>query len=77
MNHGYFGQTVISISKADGWHDSVETFPYLSTILDAVWEERKLVITYQKEKESVERIVNPLGLVAKGNTWYLIGEVGW
>lgn len=33
----------------------------------------KLQIQYEKaDKQTSERIVEPLGLVAKGNTWYLI-----
>ncbi len=39
----------------------------------AIWEERKIKIAYEKaNKETSERIIEPLGLVAKGRTWYLI-----
>ncbi len=42
-------------------------------VQQAVWEEKKLQIQYEKaDKQTSERIVEPLGLVAKGNTWYLI-----
>lgn len=56
------------------WHPSDESFPYLSTIQEAVWSDRRLFIRYQKEHEQVERVVNPLGLVAKRNVWYLVAE---
>ncbi len=32
-------------------------------------------IHYRKGEDIVERIVDPLGLVAKGNTWYMIAAV--
>ena len=56
------------------WHPSDESFPYLSTIQEAVWSDRQLFIRYQKEHEQVERVVYPLGLVAKRSVWYLVAE---
>jgi predicted DNA-binding transcriptional regulator YafY len=58
-----------------GWHQSKESVPYLSIVQEAVWEERKLYMQYRREKDSIERIVHPLGLVAKLNIWYFIAEV--
>ena len=44
--------------------------------MEAVWHERKLVITYQRsECDSVERLLDPLGLVAKGSAWYLVAAI--
>ncbi|MFS0728269.1 helix-turn-helix transcriptional regulator [Paenibacillus sp. 1P07SE] len=57
-----------------GWHQSKESFEHLSTVQEAVWEERQLNIQYRRDEETVERIVNPLGIVAKRNVWYLIAE---
>ncbi len=57
-----------------GWHQSKESFEHLSTVQEAVWEERQLSIKYRRDEETVERIVNPLGIVAKRNVWYLIAE---
>lgn len=59
-----------------GWHESSETFPFLPVVQDAVWLSRKLSIRYQREDSIVERIVCPLGLVAKRSTWYLVAQVG-
>lgn len=58
-----------------GWHQSNEEFPHLSTIQEAVWQERKLYMRYQREESVVERVVHPLGLAAKRSTWYLVAEV--
>jgi predicted DNA-binding transcriptional regulator YafY len=59
-----------------GWHNTKEAVPTLPTLLDAVWHERKLAITYQRgECDAVERVLNPLGLVAKGSTWYLVAGI--
>lgn len=57
-----------------GWHKSNESFPHLSVVQEAVWEGRKLCITYQRGDEQVERIIHPLGLVAKRSTWYVVAE---
>jgi predicted DNA-binding transcriptional regulator YafY len=39
----------------------------------AIWEENKLKITYQQANgKTDDRTVSPLGLVAKGDLWYLI-----
>ncbi|MBL8206354.1 MAG: WYL domain-containing protein [Blastocatellia bacterium] len=59
-----------------GWNNMKETVPTLPTLLDAVWHERKLAITYNRgECEVVERVLDPLGLVAKGSAWYLVAGV--
>ncbi len=59
-----------------GWHNTKEAVPMLPTLLEAVWHERKLAITYQRgECDAVERVLNPLGLVAKGSAWYLVAAV--
>ncbi len=56
-----------------GWNRADEAFPSLSTIQEAVWQERRLVITYQRlECDPLVREVDPLGLVAKGSVWYLV-----
>lgn len=55
-----------------GWHQSGELLPDLPTVQEAVWQEKKLYMKYRRVKESVERIVDPLGLVAKGSLWYLV-----
>ena len=59
-----------------GWNRSEETVPLLHVLQEAIWQERKLRMTYQRgECERVERLVDPLGLVAKGSVWYLVAGV--
>ncbi|MFL5629036.1 MAG: helix-turn-helix transcriptional regulator [Ktedonobacteraceae bacterium] len=59
-----------------GWHNTEEAVPCLPILQDAIWQERRLHFTYQRgDDSSVERIVDPLGLVAKGNVWYLVAAV--
>ncbi|MGO0062853.1 helix-turn-helix transcriptional regulator [Brevibacillus fluminis] len=58
-----------------GWHQSDEEVPLLATVQDAVWAGRKLAMTYRREDALVERVVEPLGLVAKRSVWYLVAQV--
>ncbi|HKF57305.1 MAG TPA: WYL domain-containing protein, partial [Blastocatellia bacterium] len=60
-----------------GWHRPDESIPFLPTIQEAIWRERKLLMTYNRGGgcDPVERLVDPLGLVAKGSVWYLVAAV--
>ncbi len=56
-----------------GWGGASEDLERLPVVQDAVARDRKLAIRYRKAgRELVERTVDPLGLVAKGTTWYLV-----
>lgn len=57
------------------WRQTSEGVPLFQTLQDAVWQERRLFIRYQRgDGEVRERRVDPLGLVAKGSTWYLVAS---
>jgi len=59
-----------------GWRRAEESTPLLPVLQEAVWQERRLRMVYQRGDESVvERVVDPLGLVAKGSVWYLVAGV--
>ena len=58
-----------------GWYDRSEDVPFLLPLQQAIWQERKLCLIYQRDNVTVERLVDPLGLVAKGSVWYLIAAV--
>ncbi|WP_250122679.1 YafY family protein [Chroococcidiopsis sp. CCMEE 29] len=59
-----------------GWHrweEEMAAFPILQT---AIWQEHQVQLTYKRsDGKVVERLVNPLGLVAKGSVWYLVASV--
>jgi predicted DNA-binding transcriptional regulator YafY len=59
-----------------GWRHSEEAVPFLPVIQDAIWQERRLRLTYRRsDRSTTERLVDPLGLVAKGSVWYLVAAV--
>ncbi|MBA2393535.1 MAG: WYL domain-containing protein [Ktedonobacteraceae bacterium] len=62
---------------ATSWHAAEhDDLSSLSRLQEALWRERKLLITYQRsDTVAVERLVDPLGLVAKGSTWYLVAAI--
>lgn len=61
---------------AAGWNRPQEAVPCLAALQEAVWQERKVRLIYQRHgSEPAERLVDPLGLVAKGSMWYLVGTV--
>ncbi|MGH9176352.1 MAG: helix-turn-helix transcriptional regulator, partial [Vicinamibacterales bacterium] len=58
-----------------GWFGTAENLAALPVVQDAVARDRKLAITYRRaDREQVDRAVDPLGLVAKGTTWYLVAQ---
>jgi predicted DNA-binding transcriptional regulator YafY len=60
-----------------GWNRSDEAARLLPVLQQAVWQERKLRFTYERSFgcDPVERLADPLGLVAKGSVWYLVAVV--
>lgn len=70
-----FARQRIYIDTA-GWFDSKDSVPWLIPLQEAIWQERKLYLTYQRSDDVVvERVVDPLGLVAKGSGWYFVASV--
>ncbi|WP_338048639.1 helix-turn-helix transcriptional regulator [Paludifilum halophilum] len=54
------------------WRESKKKADFFKTIQQAVWEDKKLEIVYKRaDGGRSERIVEPLGLVAMGEKWYL------
>jgi predicted DNA-binding transcriptional regulator YafY len=55
-----------------GWRHSPEDITCLPALQEAIWQERKLRFRYERGDGCIaERIVDPLGLIAKGSIWYL------
>jgi predicted DNA-binding transcriptional regulator YafY len=58
-----------------GWRDTGEDLSMLAAVQDAVSRDRKLTFDYTKpDGEQSSRTVDPLGLVSKGLTWYLVAR---
>ncbi|MFC8385639.1 helix-turn-helix transcriptional regulator [Nocardia sp. NPDC057272] len=57
-----------------GWFQRPDDTPTLATVADALWHDRRLAITYRRRDRTVERTLDPLGLVMKAGTWYLIAR---
>lgn len=59
-----------------GWRRGEEPVPLLPALQEAVWQDRRLDLLYERgDGVSVRRTVDPLGLVAKGRVWYLVAAV--
>lgn len=59
-----------------GWHPKEEDISNLPALQQAIWGERKIWLHYRRSEGTIiERLVDPLGLVAKGRTWYLVAAV--
>ncbi|MEK3788491.1 helix-turn-helix transcriptional regulator [Paenibacillus sp. FSL K6-1230] len=57
--------------------ESKEQAERFALVYEAVWQELQLQMEYEKADGSrIQRSVAPLGLVAKGNTWYLVASSG-
>ncbi|PTM57654.1 helix-turn-helix transcriptional regulator [Desmospora activa] len=58
-----------------GWHEGREDIPLFSVLQEAIWKERRMRMIYRRgDGTKVERTVDPLGLVVKGRTWYLVAH---
>ncbi|MEL7158175.1 MAG: HTH domain-containing protein, partial [Actinomycetota bacterium] len=51
------------------WFEPPDDTPALADVARAVWESRELRLRYR----GVDLVVKPLGLILKGDTWYLLG----
>ncbi len=57
------------------WFQVVEPSPFFALLQQAVWDERLLHVRYQPvEGRQTSQVVEPYGLVAKANIWYLVGK---
>jgi predicted DNA-binding transcriptional regulator YafY len=59
------------------WQSHDEDLGRLPLIQEAIWQNRRAFIQYQRgiENEVAERLIEPLGLVAKGQIWYCVARV--
>ena len=59
---------------AAGWFHTSEEVPHLAALADAVWESRRVRVTYRRGDHEVDRSLEPLGLVLKAGVWYLVAS---
>ena len=56
-----------------GWFHGDEPVPYLPLLQEAVWENKRVRIRYRRsDGQWVKRLLEPYGLVAKANIWYIV-----
>ncbi|MBE7189124.1 YafY family protein [Jatrophihabitans endophyticus] len=61
---------------APGWLRDDESPAHLPTVAEATWTAHRLDVRYRRSDRSVVvRRLDPLGLVLKGGTWYLVAAV--
>jgi predicted DNA-binding transcriptional regulator YafY len=58
------------------WYRRAEPSEHLRAIARALWGDRRLDIRYENWSAKVRRKVDPLGLVLKAGSWYLVARVG-
>src|SRR5262245_9828823 len=59
------------------WRDSGESLTSLPVLLEALWSGQRLKFVYEKaDGSSSDRELDPLGLVARANRWYLVARKG-
>lgn len=59
---------------APGWFHHDEPVNHLPTVAEGVWSGRRLDLTYRSDPRTVRRRLDPLGLVLKAGTWYLVAR---
>jgi predicted DNA-binding transcriptional regulator YafY len=57
---------------AAAWYHPDEAVPFLGELSEAVWEARRVEIGYDRGDKTVDRVLEPLGLVLKAGVWYLV-----
>lgn len=59
---------------APSWFRDADRVPHLAAVADAVWAQQRLRVTYQRawQPAVVTRLLDPLGLVLKAGTWYVV-----
>jgi predicted DNA-binding transcriptional regulator YafY len=61
---------------APGWFTRDESTPHLAALAQAVWDGKRADIDYERSGRTVQRTIDPLGLVLKAGRWYLVAGAG-
>jgi predicted DNA-binding transcriptional regulator YafY len=57
-----------------GWFQAGDPPAHLEPLAAAVWDNRSVEMTYRHDEKVDTRRIDPLGLVLKAATWYLVGR---
>ena len=57
-----------------GWFRAGDRVPHLPTLASALWAGTRVRMRYREGPRTVQRTVDPLGLVLKGGAWYLVAQ---
>jgi predicted DNA-binding transcriptional regulator YafY len=58
-----------------GWNRERDAVPHLAAVAEAVWDERRIGVIYERWDGSTnETTLEPLGLVLKTDAWYLVAR---
>ena len=57
-----------------GWFRGEDKTPHLPALAAAVWQRRRVRARYREGAKTVQRTVDPLGLVLKAGAWYLVAR---
>ncbi|ONI84292.1 transcriptional regulator [Actinosynnema sp. ALI-1.44] len=60
---------------APGWFKRADEAEHLADVARAVWDQHQVRVTYGRAGNTVERVLDPLGLVLKAGVWYLVARV--
>jgi predicted DNA-binding transcriptional regulator YafY len=60
----------------ENWYAKDAAARWLGPLAEAVWQERRIEMDYRSWKAAVSRRLDPLGLVLKAGTWYLVAREG-
>jgi len=60
--------------ETEPWWGTQPAEPSLPQLARAVWESSEVRIEYERSRDGRPRVIRPLGLVLKGNTWYVIAD---
>jgi predicted DNA-binding transcriptional regulator YafY len=60
---------------AGDWFRRSQPVPHLGALSDAVWNAHRIAIDYDRGEGPNRRVLEPLGLVLKAGTWYVVASV--
>jgi predicted DNA-binding transcriptional regulator YafY len=60
---------------AGDWFRASQPVPHLAALSEAVWNATRIAIDYDRGEGATHRVLEPLGLVLKAGTWYIVAGV--